>query len=56
MSADAFFAPATHALEAEVEIEGEAMAPPSLSLIEAFDIEATAQLILEGGYKTVSRR
>lgn len=55
MSADAFFAPATHALEAEVEIEGTSMAPASLSLEEAFDVEATAQLIIDGGYKVVSR-
>lgn len=54
MSADAFFAPATHALEAEVEIEGGAMAPDTLSLEEAFDVEVTAQLILDGGYKVVS--
>lgn len=54
MSADAFFAPATHALEAEVEVEGGAMAPDTLSLEEAFDVEATAKLILDGGYKVVS--
>jgi hypothetical protein len=51
---------ATHVFE-DIEVEAAAEAGPSsmgdaaasLSLEAAFDIETTAQIILEGGYKTV---
>lgn len=59
MSADAFYAPPTHALEEEVAEAAEAGpssmgdAAAGLSLEEAFDISNTVRLILEGGYKTI---
>lgn len=60
-SADAFYTSAAVSLEEEVG-EGAAAGPSSmgdaaasLSLSEAFDVENTAKLILEGGYKTVCK-
>lgn len=59
MSADAFYAPPTHALEEEVTAGAEAGpssmgdGAASLSLDAAFDISNTAKLILSHGYKTI---
>jgi hypothetical protein len=60
---DSMSTPATHAIEAEVDAAPAAAGPSSmgdaaagLSLEDAFDVERTAQIVLEGGYKTVRRR
>lgn len=56
---EAFYTAAAHAFE-DVEVSTPAEAGPSsmgdaaATLDAAFDIEGTARLILDGGYKTVS--
>ena len=48
----------THALEAEVEVSSGpsagVMGDAGQSIEAAYDVEGTAEIILRGGYKTVS--
>ena len=56
--ADAFSTPAEHALEHEVEVEPQSMgdATTSMSVEDAFEVDASVAEILEKGYKTVRGR
>lgn len=53
---DSMSTPATHAFEAEVEAGPSSLPAPDVPLSEAFDIDETVKVILEGGYKTVRSR